>query len=130
MSHRDHYKMAACLDQGALIEDPGDGGTIVVDPNAGYQVCKFTTGGSETRVMPATPTAMAVGSRLVFDFITDGGNLLIQFDDTTNTLDGTNYAITFADAGDYAEFVVRQVDAAGTKAWTLLLNLGGSLSAP
>lgn len=127
-AHNDHYKMGACLGSDALIEDPGAGGTIVVDPEAGYQVCKITTATSESRTIPAPPAGIEVGSRLVVNFVTDGGTLTVEFSDTTNTIDGTNYVVTMADSGDYCEFVIRDVN--GTKAWTLALNLGGSLSAP
>jgi hypothetical protein len=106
-----------------LIEDPGDGLTIVCDRWGG--VCNVVTAsGSETRILAAPTKA---GLSVLIEYDTDTGT---QFTLTVNPTSGTCYgynqanstAIVFAEAGDWALF--RSVKIGLEYAWRLVAQEG------
>lgn len=89
------------------VDDPGDGETIEF-ANKGMAVCKVTTAGAETRLLPtATSPSYPENAMLRIVLTEHGGDLTIDSADTADTV------LTFS--GAFADFVV--VDNAGTREW-------------
>lgn len=79
------------------IDDPGDGGSIIVDRNRG--TCLVTTAAAETRTLPR-PTKAGLVTRV--QLYVDGGDCTLTVTGGYNE-DGDT-SITLDDIGDYVEF--------------------------
>lgn len=85
-------------------------------------ILNFTTPAAAiTNILPEASTAL--GRMFMVGLHTDGGgNLLVQTDQT-DKFDAANDILTFADAGDSCVVV-----ATGANVYTILVNVGGTLS--
>ena len=102
--------------QGPLsINDPGDGGAIVID-RYGAMV-ELVTAGAETRTL-LIPTK--AGIRATIRMTTDGGDAVVTAACTLNETGNTT--ATFADVGDLIDLI--SVTDAGVLRWEILENLG------
>lgn len=100
-----NYDIKQALDAAFMaVRDPGNGGTVTYDLK-GLAICRVSTSGAETRVLP-TAAAHSVGEKLTVIFTSDGGDL---------TITGSDQSIVLEDAGDTVEFTLS--DAAGSKVW-------------
>lgn len=105
-----------CLREGLWrAADPGASGTIAID-NKGLTFCDVVTAAAETRALPAAE-GHGPGTRVIVNFITDGGNL---------TITGPAASVILDTAGDRAEFEVVQVGtAASTRVWKVVSTATG-----
>lgn len=128
--HNVYSQMGLALANGAnTIPDPGDGGTLVLNPNLAFQICVCSSSGSDTRVIPE-PTDFAIGSRLLVigdDVSTSGTDIDFETADSVQfTTTATEDVITIDADGDSFELMV--VSAAGVKQWRQVYSDGGALS--
>lgn len=101
------------------VRDPGSAGTISWN-NKGKAICEVVTAGAESRALSAA-SGFGVGTPLTVILKVDGGDLTI-----TGALGGS---VVLDTAGDLADFVVVKTDAAGTKAWKLVVSAAAVASA-
>ncbi len=113
-AHTHGRKMSEYLRHDGKINDVASGGVLPLDCNAGYQVVEMK--GTGTKTVDA-PSDFAVGSMLLLNYVTDGGTMAVTFAAAV-TDTGSEDAVTFTDAGDFALFVV--VSATGTKKWRIV----------
>ena len=118
-----HSVLQNILDTDSTIPDPGPGQTIVVDRSPA--ICEMESAAGESRGM-----AMPIKSGLIVTLTlkTDGGDVLVVFDEGFNAAD--NNVLTFDDAGDTAMFVSVPLAASDTGyVWRLMGNVGCTASA-
>jgi hypothetical protein len=121
---RDAFE-ARCAGMG-ILPDPGNGGTIQVPLDGATCVMKSGASG-ETRILNNAEATNSVASGLPAGTEVSlllgthgGGNVVITCQDT---IDGSNFTITFNSAGDYVK-----LRADGGTGWKLINNLGCALS--
>jgi len=85
-------------------------------------VVSFNTSAVTTNTLPEASTVLG---QMQWVALQDDDGDLVVVTDGTDTFDGTNTAITFADAGDSL-----CVMATAANVYTILVNVGGTLSAP
>ena len=85
-------------------------------------VVTYNTSAATTNTLPDANTVL--GHLFVISLQDDDGDLVVATDGT-DTFDGTNDVITFADAGDAVGLM-----ATAANVYTILWNTGGTLSAP
>jgi len=83
-------------------------------------VVSYNTSAATTNTLPEASTVL--GQVFVVALQDDDGDLVVDTDGT-DTFDGTNNRVTFADAGDSL-----QVMATAANVYTILCNVGGTLS--
>jgi hypothetical protein len=82
-------------------------------------VVTYNTSAVTTNTLPEASTVL--GSVFVLSLQDDDGDLVVVTDGT-DTFDGTNNKITFADAGDSAILM-----ATAANVYTIMVNVGGTL---
>lgn len=111
------------------IPDPGDGGTLALNPNLGFQICVCDSSGSDTRVIPE-PSNFSLGSVVLIvgrDVDTSGTDIDFETADSVQfTTTATEDVMTLDTDGQSFSLVVASSN--GTKQWRLLHNEGGTLS--
>jgi hypothetical protein len=101
-----YYHLQYCASGGAMIPDPGNGHQISIRKSLG--ICPLTIASAgESRTLP-NPTIAANGLGV-------GSQIMVIADQITGSGTCTVQGQTFANEGDYVEFIVAQYN--GTKAW-------------
>ena len=106
---------------GALA-DPGDAGTIQLEPDNNYCTCSITTSGAETRTLADPPDH--AGFRLTISMDTDGGDCTITADTAIN--EAGNTIITLDDAGETIS--LESITIGGSGVWRVTGNDSATLS--
>lgn len=104
------------------IADPGDGGTINLEPGVSHGAVRLATAGAETRTL-ADPTGP--GLRLSLYFTVDGDDCVITSSSAVNQAGNTS--LTFADIGDHLALESIE-DAPDSYEWHVLANDGVALA--
>lgn len=115
--HNAHYEE---FTGDAVILDPGDGETLIVDRNQG--MVELETSSAETRTLEDPSKS---GVLLTLTLKTDGGNCVVTADTAVNATG--NNTLTFGDAGDTILLTSIPDGSSGFK-WKALANDGVSLS--
>lgn len=115
--HNAHYEE---FTGDAVMLDPGDGKTLIVDRNQG--IVELVTAAAETRTLEDPSKS---GVLLTLTLKTDGGNCVVTADTAVNA--AGNDTLTFADAGDTILLTSIPDGASGFK-WKALANDGVALS--
>lgn len=100
------------------VVDPGSGGTFTIP---GHDcVCAVTTGGAESRKLPAASGVKAF-TRVSVLLEVDGGDLTLTVVGG-GTLDGSNTTATFDAAKEMLDLIVLDIN--GTHEWFIVTNVG------
>lgn len=100
------------------LNDPGSGGSIVLEPGISHGVMELVSAAAEARTLADPHTS---GLELLLLMTTDGGDITVTCTSAVDENGATT--LTFDDVGDWVKLVSIE-DASGTYAWQIIKEKG------